>query len=129
MKFWEHRKFWEITFLVLILLLALAIRLYFLDLDYEIPGSDEGEYLIMAKSFSMGEIVFQWPYYRPFLLPFIWGLLGKLGFGVLSFKITLLIFSLSSILLVYLIGKDLFNYKAGLMAAFLLAFFSEEIIH
>ena len=127
--FMKHKDRWYYYVLILIIILALIVRIYFIDFNYEIPGSDEGEYLVMAESFKGGEIISQWPYYRPFLLPFIWGLLGKLGFGLTTYRITLILFSLASVLLVYLIGKDLFNPKVGLTVAFFMVFYPDEITH
>ncbi len=123
------RNYWHLAVLVLIVLLSLLVRLYFLDFNVEVDVSDEGEYLIMAESFAKGEIVFQWPYYRPFLIPMFWGLLIRLGFGLDTIRFSILMFSLLSNLLVYLIGRDLFNRKVGLLAAFFFVFFPDEILH
>ncbi len=115
--------------LMIIFFLALVLRLYFFNINIEADIADEGEYLVMARSFSQGEIVSQWPYYRPFLLPMFFGFIENLGFGIFTFKAVILIFSLISVILIYLIGKDLFNENTGLIAAFLITIFPDEILH
>ena len=124
----KQKKFLTLILLSLIVLIGLIIRLHYFDSDIE-PVSDESEYLVMAQSFSNGEIMAQWPYYRPFLIPMIWGLMGKVGAGIPLFILTIIFSSLISIILVYFIGKDLFNEQVGLIAAFLMAFFPEDIAH
>jgi len=93
-------KFRSNLFIILIILISFVVRLYFFDVNVEIPASDEGEYMIMTNSFAQGQILYQWPFYRPFLLPFIW---GNLGFSLLAIRISLILFSLLSIFLIYLI--------------------------
>ena len=99
----KQKKFLTLILLSLIVLIGLIIRLHYFDSDIE-PVSDESEYLVMAQSFSNGEIMAQWPYYRPFLIPMIWGLMGKVGAGIPLFILTIIFSSLISIILVYFIG-------------------------
>ena len=95
--------------IIAILIISFFIRLELTNKNTEISNSDEAEYLVMADSFSRGEITFQWPYYRPFLIPLLWGALLSIGFGFKAIQISLILFSLLTILLIYLITKDLFN--------------------
>ena len=114
--------------IIAILIISFFIRLELTNKNTEISNSDEAEYLVMADSFSRGEITFQWPYYRPFLIPLLWGALLSIGFGFKAIQISLILFSLLTILLIYLITKDLFNEKIAIIAVLISAFIPEEIL-
>lgn len=130
------------TILFLILLFALSLRLYFFMGYINAHDLDEGIYIEIIKSIYKGTYnldkyknlpksfianpaeTFQ---FRPVLLypiAFLWFL-----FGVSDFTSTLypLMCSLGSIVVIYYIGKLLFNDKVGLLAAFLLSIYPLDI--
>lgn len=100
--------------------LGLVLRLKYLTINQAV-WYDEAEYLSTAKNWAFG-VPYQLHYVRPPLLPFLWTVFYKLGFGELTFRIILLFFSLAGIWLTYLIGKDLFNKHVGLIATALTSF-------
>lgn len=107
--------------LIGIIILAVILRLYYF---YATQGQtlwwDEAEYMATAKHWA-----FDVPYdvnpQRPPLFQFMSALAFMVGFGENFIRLILVI--LPSILLVfvtYLFGKELFNEKVGLIAAFLM---------
>ncbi len=109
--------------LFLILTLALAIRIYYFVITNNQPvWWDEADYLTLAKNF-----VFNTPeMYNPARqigIVFVLTALYKVGLGVASFKFLQILLSLASIFLVYLVGKDMFNKKIALIAAFFFSVF------
>jgi len=114
--------------LLIILLFGFLVRLNFTDFNAEVSSSDEGEYLVMAKSFLKGDIMLQWNYYRPFLFPLIWSGIFGLGLGENAVRIMIILFSLLSIVYAYLFARLLFNNKTiGLFSALFIAVFSQDI--
>ena len=114
--------------LFLIIIFGLFLRLKYTNFHIEL-SSDEGESLLLAKSIFTGSVLLQWSYYRPFLLPLLWGILFKLGFEETAIHLTVIIFSLIGIFYICLLGEYLFNKKTGLMAALLYAIFSQDILY
>ncbi len=114
--------------LFFIIIFGLFLRLKYTNFHAEL-SSDEGESLLLAKSIFTGNVLLQWSYYRPFLLPLLWGLLFKLGFGETAIHLTVIIFSLIGIFYICLLGEYLFNKKTGLIAALLYAIFSQDILY
>lgn len=104
-----------------VLLFVLAVQSYLLY-SYQYVWWDSGVYIAMAKYFySYGHSGF-WENIRPPLLPILIGPLFLLHLPFpISARIIVLLFSLGSLLLVYRIGKQLFNWQSGLLAAALLA--------
>ncbi len=123
--------------LILIILLALFLRLLWVDKVPNAIGGDELTYVINAKSmFLTGTdisgtwnpltgFIFKYPAYTlpqaelPYFLiaPFV----GLFGFSLLSVRIIFVLLSVFSVLLIYLITKTLFNKNAGLAASFVMA--------
>ncbi|MCX6748486.1 MAG: glycosyltransferase family 39 protein, partial [Candidatus Pacearchaeota archaeon] len=60
---------------------------------------------------------------RPILFTFVFSLLYRIGFSEFTFRIIIFLISLASILLIYLIGKEMYNKRVGLIASFILAVF------
>ena len=96
--------------LFLIIIFGLFLRLKYTNFHIEL-SSDEGESLLLAKSIFTGSVLLQWSYYRPFLLPLLWGILFKLGFEETAIHLTVIIFSLIGIFYICLLGEYLFNKK------------------
>lgn len=120
--------------IVLVLLVAFLIRLYYFSLTHNQPvWWDEADYLNIAKHWVNG-LDYPVNVIRPILLPAIISGFYLLGLGELSIRLFILLSSLLCILLIYLIGKLFFNEKVGLISSALLAgfwsftFFSYRIL-
>lgn len=108
---------------IVILLFGLYIRLKYVNINSAIWW-DEGEYLSIAKELAFG-INYNIPSVRQPFLPLLIALLYKLGISSLSvikfFVVT--IPSAASIYLTYLLGKDLYSKRVGLISSFIMAVF------
>ena len=135
------------VWLILILLFALFLRMYFFVGHVNNDPQDDGIYMRHARLLVFdGEFSdFKWaadlvstqdtinPAHQ---FPFRWMMVFPIAlsfmlFGLNDFSAALfpLLCSLGSILLIFYIGKNLFNEKAGLIAAFLLSFFPLNVIY
>lgn len=119
--------------LVGVLIFALIVRLYyFIQVGNQPLWWDELVYGSLAKNM----VTHQWDgaksiiwetTIRPLLLPFIWSLLLRIGIQEFGARFLLeLVPSFLSVVLVYLIGKEIYGKKVGLIAAFI---FSTLWIH
>ena len=106
----------------LILALALALQLIFLSREHPIWW-DSSVYLGMGHyMYSLGEQGI-WEHVRPLVFPLMLGFFWKLGLNdVLFGNLLTMFFSLGSLLLVYLIGKQVYGKGVGEIAALILAF-------
>lgn len=106
----------------LILALALALQLIFLSQEHPIWW-DSSVYLGMGHyMYSLGEQGI-WEHVRPLVFPLMLGFFWKLGLNdVLFGHLLAMFFSLGSVLLVYLIGKQVYGKGVGEIAALILAF-------
>jgi hypothetical protein len=108
--------------LVGILALAFALRLYFfIKTSGQTLWYDEADYMSTAKHWAFGT-----PYnlniHRPPVFQFIGALGFMLGFNEMVIKfIIILLPSLALVYFVYLLGKEMYNEKVGLVAGFLTA--------
>lgn len=122
MKF-NHKEFFSNkhnVFLVLILLGAFLIRLQFFDINTGFWW-DESEYLNMGKHFANG-LEMNLNAQRPLLFPLFISIFYKLGLGVDTIRFfTVLVPSLLVVLFMYLLGKEMYNRKTGLIAASMMA--------
>ncbi len=122
---WNNRP---ITYLIIILVIAIVLRVVFYT---GVNFNDDLVYLNFAHDITQGRfhphpyifatrLLMQYPIAFFFLL-----------FGVSEFSATLymLLASLATIILTYLIGRELFNNQTGLLAALLLAFLPLDIIY
>tara|TARA_Y100000310_G_scaffold345815_1_gene470388 strand:+ start:4351 stop:5862 length:1512 start_codon:yes stop_codon:yes gene_type:complete len=127
-KLKEHLKNPYTLTLIAILILALAIRLSYFNINQAVWW-DEAEYLLQAKAWAFGTPNTGFGVVRPILLPFLLSFFYKLGGTEITSRIVILVFSMLSVYLSYLVGKQLFNKKVGLIAAFLLSIFYLELFH
>ncbi|MBU1051197.1 MAG: glycosyltransferase family 39 protein [Nanoarchaeota archaeon] len=119
--------------LVGILIFAFAIRFYYFLLTTTQPlWWDEAVYGTLAKNIILGKwdgtlLILHETIIRPPLLPFLWSILLRLNIGEVGVRFLLeLLPSVISVFFVYLIGKELYNKKVGLISSF---FFSVLWIH
>jgi drug/metabolite transporter superfamily protein YnfA len=120
----EPRLSWTLLVLTLVLLVAAFYRFYQLDATPAEPTSDHIEKLLDVREIMNGR--------RPIFLPnnagreaimFYWtaGLSSLLGFGFLTLKFSAALAGLLSIPAVFLLARELFNPRVGLIAAFVVA--------
>jgi 4-amino-4-deoxy-L-arabinose transferase-like glycosyltransferase len=123
--------------LVLIIVLASVLRLLWLDKVPNAIGGDELTYVINAKSlFLTGTdisgtwnpltgFIFQYPAYTlpqaelPYYL--LAPIVGATDFSLFTARITYSIISILSVLLIFLIAKELIDRRVGLIAGFIAA--------
>lgn len=110
----------------LLLLLAVASIIYRLYYFFHLGNQpiwwDEGDYLALSKVWALNDAKPEWWAHfsgmRPLLLPLLWAGMFKFGLGETAVRFfTELIPSLGAIFLCYLIGKDMFDKRVGLIAA------------
>jgi mannosyltransferase len=107
--------------LLLILILATALRLYYFNLVGNQPvWWDEGEYMSMARAISLN-LNYEFLPVRPLLLSIITAFFFKIAPTEFLPRILLLILSLASIFGIYLLGKEMYGKKVGLIAAILMS--------
>ena len=104
--------------LIGVLFFALILRLKYLTINQAV-WFDEAEYLSAAKNWAFGYPPYELHYVRPAILPFIMSILYKIGASEITFRTLILIFSLIGVLFTYLVGKELFDKKVALIAAFI----------
>ena len=137
----------EYWILILILIFALILRIYTFTQVSQIDkftwiGGDEETYYELADNIHQGrgpiiDFVFQFWQRNSFeendalwepLLPYMMaGLFILFGPSIFLGKLIVFIFSVASILLVFFIGKIVYNESAGLIAAFLLSIHPKHV--
>ena len=118
----------NISFL-LVLLGSIIIRIYYFFITKTQPAwYDETDYLSMALHWASNI-----PYYvnpqRPPLLPFLEFLVFNLGLGEITIKLILILFSVGVVILTYLMGKEMYDKKVGLIASIIIAVFWEALFN
>jgi 4-amino-4-deoxy-L-arabinose transferase-like glycosyltransferase len=124
------RNFDKKVCLIFILIFALILRLYFF---VGIGFNDDSYYLEFAEKIYKGEkfvplMGVEWgiriAVYYPVV--FFWKLLG---ISEISTSLYFILLSLAGIFVTYLLGKELFDEKVGLVASFLMSIFPLDIIY
>jgi len=109
-------------FILGIFLLAFIVRLYFFINTLNQPlWWDEAEYASMAKSILYG-LPFDFNPQRPILFPLLISLFLWMGEDVTKFFIGFLP-SLGVVILTYLLGKEFYDEKVGLISSFIMSVF------
>ena len=108
-------------FIFLILIFLIVLKIVFSLTRFHYIHWDESVYLGMGKYiYSLGQVGL-WEHIRPPVLPFLLGVFWFLKLPYILFsELLMLFFSLGSVLLVYLISKDLFNKRVAIITAVLL---------
>ena len=105
-----------------VLLVAFIIRLYYFFYTYnQSLWWDEAEYMSMANNILYG-IPFDFNPQRPILFPLLITLFLWIGEGAVRFFIVFLP-SLGVVILTYLLGKEIYDKKVGLIASFIISIF------
>src|SRR3989338_6379885 len=109
--------------LILVMLVAFLVRLYFFaQADNQPLWWDEAEYMATAKHWAFG-VPYEVNAQRPPLFQLLAVPLLKIGLTETALKFLLvLIPSLLVVLITYLLGKEMFNKKIALIAAFTSSF-------
>ncbi|MGB9706551.1 MAG: ArnT family glycosyltransferase [Microgenomates group bacterium] len=136
MKFFKKTKKIELVLVFLILLLASFLRFYRIA-DYMIFLGDEGRDVLIVKRMIvdrkftlLGPIAsiapfHLGPFYYYLMVPFLWLFnLNPVGPAVM-----VALFGVATVFLIYLVGRDFFNYKVGLLASFFYAISPLVIVH
>ncbi|MDP4012388.1 MAG: glycosyltransferase family 39 protein [Candidatus Nanoarchaeia archaeon] len=110
-----------------VLLLALILRLYYLDVGLEQAAWwDAADYLSSAKIIG-GKLAtsggYDWTATRPIFLGLMWGMFFRLGLGEWSLHLSEIFFAVLGTLFVYLLGKEYYDKKVGLIAALIFSVF------
>ncbi|MEK6919099.1 MAG: glycosyltransferase family 39 protein [Nanoarchaeota archaeon] len=115
--------------IIVILLIAAVFKLYFFfSLGNQPIWWDEGDYLSLAKFWSFKVPLTDSMSYllgmRPFLLSLIGALFFKLGLGESFLRFFAeLVPSIASVLVIYLIGKEVYGKWAGIASSLMLSFY------
>lgn len=110
-------------FLIIILMIAFVLRLKYFNINTAIWW-DEAEYLVMAKDFAFHPSWVSWSAVRPMLLPLIWSFFFKIGLGETTIRFfTEFIPSVLLVFVIYLLGKEIYNKKIGLISSFIYSVF------
>lgn len=116
-------------YLILILLFAFFSRL-FVFLKSGIIFWDGAVYIGMGKYFFSNELIGIYEVFRPPIFALILGFLWFIGLDPIFFGgIFILLISVISVFLIYLIGSKIFNKPVGLLSAFFLAVNNTHIFY
>ena len=113
--------------LICILLLTLILRLYYINTALQqAVWWDSADYLSAAKIIG-GRLAtsggYDWTATRPIFLAIFWGMLYRLGANELILHLTEIFFAVLGTFATYLVGKELYNKKIGLIASFIFSVF------
>lgn len=130
----EQVKKWlkdrENLIFILILIFAFALRLYYFFITKsQALWWDEAEYMLKAKSIALGTPDTGWWAGRPILFPLIASVFLKIGLGEIGIRFFWVLLSTCNIVLIFLIGKALFNKKIALIASFLFSVFYIDLFY
>ena len=104
--------------------ILLAVRIYyFISTLHQPIWWDEGDYLNIARWWAFGSPEWSVNPLRPLLFPFMLTILVKIGLGEFFFRLIPFISSIASVGLVYLIGKELYDKRIGVISAITFATF------
>ena len=107
----------------IIIALAIIIRLYYFKLTYNQPiWWDEGEYMNMAKAMAFNRDYIFLPV-RPIFFSLISAIFFKISNTEFLPRVLMLILSILSVYAVYLLGKETYGKKAGLLASLFMSIF------
>ncbi|MDD4878248.1 MAG: glycosyltransferase family 39 protein [Candidatus Nanoarchaeia archaeon] len=111
--------------LIAILAFAFIIRLKYMTVNAAVWW-DEADYLTLAKHYGLGlpEQAAPW---RARAIPMLWGIFYWLGANEWFIRFFNQFVAVGSVLVTYLIGKEFFSKKIGLLAALFMAVYFEHL--
>lgn len=108
--------------LIAIIIFALGIRFYYFSLTLNQPlWWDEGEYGLKAKAFAFGTPETGWYGAREVVVPFLFSLIFRIGGNETMFRFVQFLVSIITVILVYFLGKAMFDQKIALIATLIMA--------
>jgi len=121
------KKYFQPFVLSLILIVAAFMRLYRIQ-DYMTFLGDEGRDVLVVYNILHGHLTllgptssvggfFLGPIYYYFMAPFLW----LFNYSPVGPAVMVALFGIATVWLIYIVGKDFFNVKVGLMAALIYA--------
>lgn len=114
---------------IVILIIAAIIRIYYFVLTKgQAVWWDEAEYMNMARAWAFG-LDYQFLSVRPVLFSLITALFLRVLNTELLPRLFIFGLSIASIFAMYLLGKEIYNKKIGLLCAFFTSFFYLFIFH
>ena len=109
--------------LIGIIVFTIAIRIYYFVLTQGQPlWWDSAEYMLISRRFAFG-IDYNFGPVRPILFSFITSLFLRISNTEFLPRVFMLLLSVATVPGMYLLGKELFNKKVGLVASFLMSIF------
>ena len=110
--------------LFVILIFAFAIRLYYFILTKSQPlWWDEAEYMLKAKSIFFNTPLTGFADIRETVIPYVWSIFYLLG-GEIFVRFFQVIISLFTVFMTYVVGKQLFDKKIGIISALFMSVLS-----
>ena len=118
-------SFWNDKYnkwLIAILIIAAIIRIYILIIAHNQPlWWDEAGYMAKTKKIAFGWTFTDfWNPHKPILLSWMAVPFYLIGIGEIGIRIFIMLFSIFGVYMTYLVGKEFFNKKIALVAAFLM---------
>lgn len=112
----------EIIIFMFILIICALLRGQFLNGPFE---SDEGGYAYIGKEIFNGKTLYVdiWDN-KPPLIFYLYGFILLLQKNIVSIKVITILFVLLETVLIFLIGKNIFNKRIAFISSFLFAIFS-----
>ena len=108
---------------VAIMIFAILIRLYYFNLTLQQPlWWDEAEYMNMARAWAFN-LEYNFLPVRPVLFSLITAIFFKIHYSEFLPRLLILILSIASVWGMYLLGKEIYNRKIGLLSSFLMSVF------
>lgn len=108
-----------LVFLILILLFSFLVRVYYFSLTKDqAVWWDEAEYLLKAKNIALNTPETGFWEGRPILFSILLSFFYFIGMGELSIRFFLILISVFTVFLVYLVGEKLFNKNIALLSSF-----------
>ena len=111
--------------LIGILLFAFIIRLYYFIQTYDqTVWWDAAEHLSKGLDIA-GKLTFEplWGYHNDIGSPLLWAAFFKLGLGEIAIRIFIFFMSMLGVFMTYLVGKEIVEKKAALIATACMSFF------
>jgi len=121
----KKRKFnFYVLGLILVILVAFGVRMYFFSIYKDQPvWWDEGEHLTLAKSFAFDNPNTGWNPNREVLVPVVFGIFLKIYNNEIFLRFIHILLSTGMVYLTYLIGREMFDKRTALIAAFMMGVF------
>jgi 4-amino-4-deoxy-L-arabinose transferase-like glycosyltransferase len=125
-----NNYFYDIFIITILFFLSLFLRLY----NYKEMGVAPDEVIYSNYAYSILSHNWSWPkhymYGQPPFLPYILAILTYLFGGDLKiFRLVPIIFGSLSVSMLYVLGKELFDRKVGILSSLLLGFSSIHILY